>query len=873
MDRGAATGIQFGVIGFGLMLIYSGFNTFVLMGTADGVAAFFLTWAFFITTTLGCAATGILLGKVMDLSNRPYWVVFGWLGFVLAGEALIVIVVDIFLYFASFASDPLATGSGTTPDTGINIFGMGCFLLFMVIAYGAFAIAVVNAIESPRSWGYSLVLFTNLLIWIIIVSLVFWVLGGFNSILTPPPTDASRFAYARRAVSNVGVLQPFTYARAMGLIRRLEEADQAEVTLREVQRQQTIQAEERAKIKAKEDEYNALTAVEKAYRKLDGEKPGPKFADILRELIRDRFKYNTKEFAEKYTQLMQKSSDKQLFLDLCIDEQADALAETTYITMLKEVGFQHAAEVLINTYLFKPGLGTPAAVLASYAANASVTRTRIKAAKEDEKNVFLKSAYEAISSNTSGSENLIPILLNLADDKTRQEIYALALKPNTNEHAVQAITDDWLANSPDTFVDYFRIYFKIKGSQDLASFEREELQTLSKVTTPDRRIQEPMAAALLSAARNDPSAPKLAALTKWQTERTKRAVIDTLMSISSEAQLNSKDNEFKVATALDLTEPLDHIVGLALKATWHSPAVLGYLRHDATRVERIVLSAMDKKDNRIPECESEIRLLEQTGWKTAKQRFVDLYKVARTLSDRQRMTTAEANISRQISLTLRTSPDDNPDVQRLKTITTAKPSTEFSSKPGFANPPPPDNTVADSTEAKAPPKAAESTEIKSVKSLTKLDMGDVIQIKTLGNLEYAVVTSVDTDLISVTLINRGNKADYIPLERILMIVGRSDDAPLITRLKAEAAPTAGPEASRNADKAAALPAGPTKPLIGMKVEVQHLNDWYPAVIQRITDDKCFVSFDDKTIGSDNWFTLNNIRPRGSKKNFLLLGIE
>jgi hypothetical protein len=849
------------------MLLYSGFNSFFVMGTDEGASAFFLFWALILTIILLCGALSLFLGLFLDLGAKPYLTMFGWLGIVMGAHTILMFFADVFLYLATSSSEI----TKSVEFTAIYRYG-SCFSLFILLGVGSFAINAVNGIESPRSWLYSLLLFVNLFVCTIVAGVAFYLSGAFALSTSPNSSDYSSQILSKRLVARIGVFQPLTYSRAMSIIRRINEQHEAQKAQRLAEEKQLRKQAQEAQARYQQEQLASLTPFQHAMYAINNAPPGPKFADALRAFIRDRATFDPKDFSTTYSHLLEKSSDKQLFLDICIDEHADALARSTYISMLHEAASQDAARLLIANYLFvKPAIGSSDVVIASYMADASLTQKKLNAATTDQKAAFLKNCYDAISSGAPGSENLVPLILGLADDKSRQDIYSLALQPGTNERALQAITDDWLARSPETFQDYFRIFFKIKGAGRSPSFEPQDLDTLSKVPNPDRRIQEHLAALLLSYCRRQATPQALAALSRWATPKTKLSIVDSLLSITTDTQPGGNDADFKIATALKLSEPFDQITELAKKDSWQTPAVLAYLRHDSLRAERSLLAAMDKKENRILDCESEIRLLEQVGWKTAKQRFILMYKFSKAPADRRRMSDAEAAISRQMAQTLRANPDDNPDKPKSAySPGPAAPSSDLAQKPLAADTQPIQPHKAPATEHLQPPNPNDA---KPAKTAAKVDVDDVVQIKSLGNLEYAIVTGTGSDLIPVTLINRANKKDYIPIERIIQIVGKADDQALITKLKAAGITPAADSPKSDSPQSPTAPAAPPKiPVAGTRVEVKMFGDWHPALIDRISGDQCFIIFEDKSIG-DDWFGLKDIRPKGSKKSFLILSTE
>ncbi len=875
------------LVGFGGLLmavIYTGICALFLACTPLSISNFFIFWIFIAIAGTMAVFSSRILAKAMNLGSQPGLIMIGWWGlhlFMLAAFCLLLDLTNPSLRVAIFYLTIIVTAASFSV-VKLTEAKAGKALLNAVILYLHSAVCLGLAILPSMAVGFAITTKPNP------AKEIPWLpqqligpyyqdkisLGRMS--LFFPATYAKRNADYQKTIK---LLEAEHKPKGSGSTQQMASSPQQSAPQAPPKTREQIEAEER------QNYLNSLTPTRREFFLLGPESAEASYTTGLTKLITANAQNPSDEFISEFSTFLDRSRDKRRVLDICMAQHADALTAITFKTMLEGSNPGPAADKLIQDGLFKPGTMSIQIIAAAYRLSPGITLEKFKAVPDHDG--LMRDMLTAIAANESTAQPLTRLALQSAEPSQRQKIYALAFKPGLDPKTLKTISEHWVKNSPETLTDSLKIYLKVITSSDPQSPEAEIIDEICALDKPDRKVEKQLNAILLASYRDLPSPAKLKTLVKWQNEETKRTVIDSLMSIKTASDVNIKAPDIRLAIELGLDEPIDHLTDVARTIPTAPDHLLDYLRTETLRVEQILLAALEKSDFRLPESENDVRLLEEVGWKTSKQKFVELYRNARSNTEKKRFQDAETKLTRYIAQTLRTYPDNNPDKGKLKpsALTSSTGSGSSGTGSGASG-----NSTLFATDDKVGPRSLNAEEPKTTKPLIKSVAGDVIQINSLGATEYAVVNKVESDLITVTLINRNDKMDFIAPERVVKVLGKVDDEALIRQLKtgaaastgtaaapgAPATPAAPPSAgadTKEAPKEAPKTAVANKPAVGMKVEAKKFGEWHDATIEKVSPDQCYLTFEGKGAGWDGWLGLANIRPVGSKKNFMMLSME
>jgi hypothetical protein len=814
-----------------------------------------------------CVAFGII-GRIINLRDQGHVIAFGWVGSLLGIFSGLNGITEAISRAAGsqVSAEQLGHLIGASLS-GPNALIFGCMCaLGMLVGPVLASIGVTWAIVRTSILHAFLV---TIILWLtLIVAMVGFAITMVIIVVAFPSLGPPKKA-------------PQSIPEAEHVIQNREQAKRAQADY-EAQSRQSKADSDAAEAKRISDHMATLSPAGRIFYQLGSEKPTPAFATSLRDVIRNRAQVSDADFLGEFTVLMEASPDKRRILDICISEQAGELAAPTFRSMLNALKPGDEADALINRYLFTPSLSTPQVFRAAYKLNPTLSLEKFKNATDKEP--IVRDLIAAIAANDPNAPAMVKIALETADSRQREEIYAVAFKAGTKPQTIQAIHEHWSATSPDTLSDVLKLYFQIASSTDFDPFDKDTVQALNNIEKPDRRVQKRIATLLLTSYRDAPTPDKLKALVKWHTDDTRRAVSDALNAVNTPAEASAKATDLRLAEEIELTDAIDHLIGVARSTPTPPEALLDYLRTDTLRVESTLLAAIEKAEYNLPQIENDLRILEEIGWKVSRQKLADAYKAAKTPADKKRFQDAEGKVQRYIATTLRTSPANNPDKPPFKPHGKR---IESSASGG--------DSALFSSDGKTGPKSL-NPEAEAPKSNINIATGDVVQITSVGATEFAVVAKIEPELVTVTLI-KNDKMDFISRERIVKVVGTVDTPGIIEKLKAQmkgGAPatsaTANPEPAKTDGKsgtntpatpakepAAAAPAPASgiasKPAVGMKVEAKKFDEWHDATIEKIGNNQIYVTFDGKGGGWDAWLGLADVRPKGSKKTFMMLSMD
>ncbi len=816
-----------------------------------------------------------LTGGLLKLGTHPHWVACGWLGATLVMTTLTFLLLFLGLFllgllFSAFPKpDRVAAAPGTT---GV----LGCALACFIMVLPFLVSWKVTSVITRASHVHSLVITVVMWLKLVAISIFFYIclfililtLGLSLKTFLPSPGNSSNNPDLESS--------PDSHQSAP-----VQETPSQKAAREQRQEQERAQQERNRAAEEKRLYLESLTPAGRLFYQLGPEKSTPKFTQDLRKVIKNRTQATSEDFQAEFVTFMTPSLNKRLILDICLEEKADELAQLTYMALLQNSAQDEKADALIRDYLFTPPLNTSKIFKAASKLNSTLALEKMNLLEDKEP--LLRDLIESITTNDPNAPVMAKIALDASDSKQREQIYALAFKPGIKPQTIEVISEHWKTNSPDTLSDVVKLYFKIASSTDYDPLDKDNIEALAAVDKPDRRVQKRIAALLLTSCRESLTPEKLKALNKWQSDETRRSISDSLMAITNPSQADKKTADLRLAEELEIGDPIDHLAAVACSASPCPAPLLDYLRTNTLRVEQLTLAVMEQKEFKLSAIENEIQLMEEMGWKTARQTFIDQYKSAKTQAEKKRFQDAESKLQRYIAVTIRNFPNNNPDKPPFKPH--GKPASRSETSSSGSG----DGTLF-SSDGKTGPKSLNNDETPVKPAAVKISPGDIVQITSVGATEFATVAKIEPELVTVTLI-KNDKMDFISRERIVKVVGTVDSPGLVEKLKVQmkggntASDTPKPDTAKpDTTKPASAPTEPSKPdaapaavankpAVGMKVEAKKFDEWHDATIEKIGNNQCYVTFDGKGGGWDGWLGLADLRPRGSKKTFMMLSMD
>jgi hypothetical protein len=868
-DHSGSSGVAMGIAGFGFALILTGLNAFAFVGIPHAAQAFAAYWVVIAVAGLGCAGVAKGVNKLVHVSASPAWTIFGWLGIVIATSSISTVIFD-----------------------GFGLSGGGCCGGIFMLFIGAYVFAQISDSSLGKGFLATIVFFVVFALFAVPLFLSFAIQGSIpaseiRATKQLSPERAKSYATFYNLAAFTAPTRPFTahqaLSKANALLKEQEAADADEEKKRVAQRQ----AEANARHQAEQEALQALPPVERAFTVLAKSYATPAYNDNLKNLIRSRGTYNSAEFLARFSQFANTFQGKRKLLDLTFEENAPELSASVFRSLLADALSKQQSEEIINSYLFERGITGPQPFRAAYAA--SPTAVREKLAQSPAKDAIYLSLIQGISTNESGSAEIAKAALDIGSDQQREKVYPLIFTPQLNPQTIQVIAAQWKSRNPQTYSPVVDLYVRIATSSDENPLDSQIIEELAQAEKPDRKMKGRIAALLLASYRDTPTTAHRKALVKWSTDETRRDIIASLMAINTHDDVRTKKGDLLLAQDLEIMEPINKLLGIARSTDLPSDELLDYLKTDTLRVEQILIDAIVQRGFKLPDCENDIRIMEKIGWKKSRQGFGELYRSAKTLEARKRFGEAEGKVQRHIATTLRLFPNGNPDKPPFKPnpLPGASTSTAQSAASDSTSKEPLPTTERSAPSRPTAPESKPTPLAPAGNTNLKLAEGNVVQITTLGATDYAIITQIEPELINITLI-KNDKKDFIGRERIVKVLGSVDTPGLLDDIKAEikkqaadSAPSpARPQrpAPRNEPDTPAEPArpeapNPNQPSVGMKVEARKFEVWYEATIEKIGANQCYVTFDGKGGGWDGWLSLADLRPKGSKKNFMQLSAE